>query len=44
MKTNKVISALGHLLHQVASILNIQESREEALFIASNDFRTNTEI
>jgi hypothetical protein len=44
MRTNKIISALGYLLHQVSSILNIEESRQSDLFMASDDYKKNTEV
>jgi hypothetical protein len=44
MKTNKIISALGYLLHQVTSLLQIEESRQNELFMASDDYKKNTEI
>ncbi|BCR35253.1 hypothetical protein [Mariniplasma anaerobium] len=44
MRTNKIISALGYILHQVSSVLNIQESRQNELFMASNDYKKMTEV
>lgn len=44
MRTNKVISALSHLLQQVKSVFYIQESRENQIYRTSNDYRINTEV
>jgi hypothetical protein len=44
MRTHKIISALGCLLHKIASILNIEESRQNELFFASNDYKRITEV
>jgi hypothetical protein len=44
MKTNKIISALGYLLNRVSSILSIEESRQNDLFMASDDYKKNTEV
>lgn len=44
MRKNKISSALGYLLHQVSSILKIDTSRQNELFMASNDFKRNTEV
>lgn len=44
MKRNKMISALGNLLRSITSVLNINESRQNELFMESDDYKTPTEI
>jgi hypothetical protein len=44
MRTNKIISALSNLLHSITSVLSINESRQNDLFMESDDYKTPTEI
>lgn len=44
MRKHKSISALSKLLRSITSVLTVNTSRQNELFIESDDYRTPTEI